>query len=265
MSPHLGEGWEFLLYKGWLYLVVYVRQKYRELNVCRRCLGKLSSTRGGRPDICTTSLQLGAPPVPALPPRTRLPEVPSPSVDGAGGKPLFLVLVAVFCLFLLLLLYQWASAETCAALCPSAHPECEPLGNSATDTALHCSGPPLPLGAHLQPRFTCTPEACLLLTGWPETLSGPAAQQTSLPFKRLQPNLLQWGEPFQAVLLRGHFLNSRTHSFIFFASLHLFFYIHWIMLSIKLPVFELLCGFCLWIGPTLIMWGRAIMWGNPRH
>ena len=62
MSPHLGEGWEFLLYKGWLYLVMYVRQKHRELNVCRRCLGKLSSTRGGRPDICTTSLQLGAPP-----------------------------------------------------------------------------------------------------------------------------------------------------------------------------------------------------------
>ena len=118
MSPHLGEGWEFLLYKGWLYLVRYVRQKHRELNVCRRCLGKLSSARGGRPDICTTSLQLGAPPVPALPPWTRLPEVRSPSVEGAGGKPLFLVLGAVFCLFLPLLPYQRASAETCAALCP---------------------------------------------------------------------------------------------------------------------------------------------------
>lgn len=126
-----------------------------------------------------------------------------------------------------------------------------------------CSGPPLPLGAHLQPWFTCTPEACFLLTGWPETLSGPAAQHTSLPFKRLQPNL-QWGEPFQVVLLRGCFLNSRTHSFIFFASLQLFSYIHWISLSIKLPVLGLLCGFCLLIGPTLIMWRREIMLGSPR-
>ena len=129
--------------------------------MCRRCLGKLSSTRGGRPDICTTSLQLGAPPVPALPPWTRLPEVRSPSVEGAGGKPLFLVLGAVFCLFLPLLPSQRASAETCAALCPSAHPECEPLGNSATDSALQAfrlqwassaSRCPPPASVHLYPR-----------------------------------------------------------------------------------------------------------------
>ena len=177
--------------------------------------------------------------------------------------------------------YQCTSSETWAVLCPNAHPACEPLGDSeilvgAQGPSLwsswhrHCtSGLQIAVGLHPLSVPTSSlgslvpPEACFLLTGWPETLSGPAAQHTSLPFKRLQPNL-QWGEPFQVVLLRGRFLNPRTHSFIFFASLQLFSYIHWIILSIKLPVWGLLCGFCLLIGPTLIMWGREIMLGSPR-